>query len=103
MNHSLLAERNERSKKTGNFLSFFASFGNRWFMESLQVILACIGSMPPGFRYGVPALAGEALDPSDARELRQPCRLKAGLQTRPFMEKGRHNFMPTWSGSHFIR
>ena len=69
----------------------------------VQVILTCTGCMNRAFRYGVPALAGEAFDPSDAWELRKPRRLKAGLQTRRFMESGRHDFMPTWSGTYFIR
>ncbi len=46
----------------------------------------------PELWFGVPASAGESFDQSDAPELCQPCRLKAGLQTGRFMEspKGVH-------------
>ena len=42
--------------------------------------------MNPGLSFGVPASASEAFDQSDAPEFRKPCRLKAELRTRRFME-----------------
>ena len=62
--------------------------------KNVLSLVGCLETMNRCPWFVVPASAGETFDQSDAPELWKPCRLKAGLQTRSFIERGTPSTLP---------